>query len=203
MSTNRNRIIGSFEDSIEKGQATVKNATKQAASDFASSTKGQLTGSAGQNSSAPADSKGAGTNEQANKAQNQQNPQMSDAERVEFLRNLYGKSDNNAKGAADSKKPQKGAGPVAQALGVPQQDPNAGKTPEEIAKLQALRAQLHQDYYQNTFNRPKPKEEPVTEKIEKEKQMEALVEQKKQKEKPGPLQNVKKGTGEANIGVAG
>ncbi len=216
MSTNRNRVIGGFEYAVERGQTATKSAAKQTVNDFAGSVKGQVTGSQNQ---VPTGA-GSGTNENANAGAaqqqppsdqgtgesnalpNQQNQQMTDAQRVEFLRNLYGKSDNNAK-ANDGKAPQKGSGPVAQALGVPQKDPNEGKSPEEIAKIEVLRRQLHSDYYQNLVNRPKPKEEPVAEKMEKEKQMEALVEQKKEQEKPGPLQNVKQGTGEAVVGVSG
>ena len=128
---------------------------------------------------------------------------MSDQDRVEFLRNLYGKKNDGSKNVSGgTNQPQN---PIQNALGIPTTDPNAGKTPEEIAKLHALRNQLHSDYYQNLVNPPKPKEEPVTEKLEKEKQMEALELEQKEKEKPDPLQNVKTGTGEKgiSIGVSG
>ena len=44
--------------------------------------------------------------------------------------------------------------------------------PEEIIKeqqsLQKVRQELHQNYYQGLVNRPKPKEEPVAEKLQRE-----------------------------------
>lgn len=201
MSTNRNRVIGGFEDAVERGQSTIKKSAKQSASDFGSTVKGQVTGS---QSAIPTDNSGNGTDEYAVADQNQQqNPQMTDADRVEFLKNLYGKSDHNSKSKSDESKP-KNSGPVTQALGVSQKDPNEGKTPEEIAKIQALRNQLHQDYYQETFNRPKAKEESVTEKLEREEQMKQFEDLEENKKKPAPLPTtVRQGTGESVVGISG
>lgn len=185
---NSNRVIGGFEDAIEKGQSVVASTAKQAASDFGNTVKGQLGG----NQSSP--SADQGTNEQVS-AQAQQ---MSDDQAKQFLKDLYGSTD---KKTPKIEKPVEH--PIGEALGLPQTDPNAGKTPEEMAKLQGLRVQLHQDYYQNLVNPPKPQEKPVTEKLEEEKEMEELESAKEKDEAPGPLQNVKTGTGERMIGVSG
>lgn len=199
MSTNR--VIGGFEDAIERGQSAIKKSAKQSASDFGTTVKGQVTGS---QTPAPSDSNGRGTNEHAVADQSQQqNPQMTDADRVEFLKNLYGKNDHNSKAKNDKPKPNN-SGSVKQAIGILQKDPNEGKTPEEIAKIEALRKQLHSDYYQNTFNRPKPKEESVTEKIEREEQVKQFEDLEKEKKKPAPLPaTVKQGTGESVVGISG
>lgn len=198
----RSRMIGGFEDAVERGQSVIKKSAKQSANDFATSVKGQVTGN---QTTTPSDSAGNGTNEQAASDQNQQqNPQMTDADRVEFLKNLYGKSDHGSKTKNDKSKPDNNSGSVKQALGIPQKDPNEGKTSEEIAKIQALRNQLHSDYYQNTFNKPKPKEETVTEKIEREEQMKQFEDLEKEKKKPAPLPaTVKQGTGESVVGISG
>jgi hypothetical protein len=194
-------MIGGFEDAVERGQSAVKKSAKQTASDFGSTVKGQITGS---QNTVPTDNSGNGTNEQASAGQNQQqDPQMTDADRVEFLKNLYGKSDHSSKTKNDKPK-LNNSGPITQVLGVPQKDPNEGKTPEEIAKIQALRSQLHQDYYQETFNRPKPKEESVTEKLEREEQTKQFEDLEEKKKKPAPLPaTVKQGTGESVVGISG
>lgn len=198
----RNRVIGGFEDAIERGQQTVKSATLQTVSDFASSTKGQITGVQSPAVSNP--NLAQGTNEQAASSQAPaQQQQKTDVERVEFLKALYGKSDSSSSQKKDQSKPNN-SGSVTQALGIPQKDPDAGKTPEEIAKLQALKNQLHQEYYQDLVNRPKPKEEPVAEKLEREEQEEKMSEIEEQKKKPAPLPaTVKRGTGENVVGVSG
>ena len=62
---------------------------------------------------------------------------------------------------------------------------NPNLKPEEVQKLVSLRQELHQQvYYQPTFNRPKPKDEPVTEKLENQKQQEMMELQEKEKKKP-------------------
>lgn len=202
MSTNRNRMIGGFEDAFEHGKATVQNSVKTTTHDFAKTAKNQVVGDSSQQSS-----QNQGTNEAGSAKQNSQQSQMTDEERVEFLSNLYGKNDANKNvnsSGNDQKKPQNGAGDVKQALGIPQKDPNEGKTPEEIAKIEALRKQLHSDYYQNLVNRPKPKEEPVAQKLEREEQEERMAEIEEEKKKPKELpRTVRKGTGESVVGVAG
>jgi hypothetical protein len=194
-----NNVIGGFEDVFEKGKATVSDATKKTITDFANTTKSQLTGAG---SSKVQTDKGSNEQAAASPAQNQQ--QMSDQDRVEFLRNLYGKSGDNKQNGKDSSKPQQQNASVSQALGIPQKDPNEGKTPEEIAKLEGLRRQLHSDYYQSLVNRPKSADEPVAEKLEREKQEEKFEEIEKQKRKPSPLPaTVKQGTAESVVGVSG
>jgi hypothetical protein len=190
-----NVIGGTFEDAIETGQTALKNAAKQAVTDTAKAVKSQITGS--QSQAQPNDQ---GSNEAGKAAAGQQ---MSDDSAKQFLRDLYGKSDSSNKNS-NQKTPPKGSGPVAQALGLPQSDPNAGKTPEELAKLQALRNQLHHDYYQNLVNRPKPKEEPVAEKLEREKQEEEMEEFAKEQKKPASINPaMKQGTAESVVGASG
>ncbi|MBI2621774.1 MAG: hypothetical protein HYW63_04000 [Candidatus Levybacteria bacterium] len=93
---------------------------------------------------------------------------------------------------------------VSAAIGIPQKDPNEGKTPEEIAKIEALRQQLHKDYYESLTNRKKPEEEHVTEKLEREEEKKKLSELEEEKKKPPPLPaTVKQGTGEKVVGVSG
>ncbi len=167
---------------LERGQSSVKKAGKQTVSDFVQTTKGQITGlSSGSDQ---------GTNEQANSVQTAQQ-QMTDKDRVEFLRNLYGKSDNSSKTKSQGSNP-------------PQKSPNVGKTPEELAKIEALRKQLHGDYYQSLTNPAKPQEETVTEKLEREDEKEKMELWEKDKKKPPPLPaTVKQGTGESVVGVSG
>lgn len=202
MSVNRNNVIGGFEDSIEKGQSTLTKSVKNNINDSAKSVKGQLLGASDSSQKATADQ---GTNEVGSAATDPNQSQMTDEERKEFLSNLYGKNDNSPKNTGgDGKKPQKGAGSVKQALGIPQNDPNKGKTPEEIAKIEALRKQLHSDYYQDLLNKSKTKEEPVAEKLEREEEEQKMAELDEKKKKPSELpKTVKQGTAESTVGVAG
>lgn len=190
MFDNNGGMIGEI---LETGQNTAKSvgdAAKQGVKSTVSSTVSQVTG------------KGSGgTNEAASASAQQQN--MSDDQAKDFLKGLYGKSDAGNKPSSPKQQQQQGSG-FKQALGIKPKDPNAGKTPQEVADMQKLRMQLHSEtYYQPLVNPPKQKEEPVTEKLEKEKQMEAIEEQKKLEKKPGPLQNVKTGTGEKMVGASG
>lgn len=199
MSTNRNRMIGGFEDAFEKGHASVKKSAVNSANDFTNTVKSQVTGDSSQN---PPQEQG--TNESGSAMQNSGQPQMTDEERVEFLSNLYGNSNKKNKDSSDQKKTQNGAGDVKQALGIPQKDPNEGKTPEEIAKMEALRKQLHSDYYQDLLNKTKPRSEGVAEKMEREEEEEKMAELEEAKKKPSELpQTVRKGTGESVVGVSG
>ncbi len=184
-------IIGEI---LETGQSTVRKNVKQAASDFAKSAKVQITGS--QNDQ--------GTNEQANvAAQNQQ--KMSDDDAKKFLQDLYGRSDKNS--APDKSKTQgtqNPQNPISQSVGIVPKNPNEGKSPEELAKIEALRQQLHGDYYQNLTNRRKPEEEHVAEKLDREEQEEKFEDLEKEKKKPPKLpQTQKVGTGEFAVGVSG
>lgn len=183
---------GTLGEILETGKSNVIKSAKQGVQNFAKTAVGQVSGSQ------PTQ----GTNEQANSAQTAQQ-QMTDKDRVEFLRNLYGKSDNSSKTKSQgSNPPQKS--PISQVLGVPQNDPNLGKTPEELAKIESLRRQLHGDYYQKLVNPQKPQEERVVEKLEREEEKEQFEELEKQKKKPSSLPaTVKQGTGESVVGVSG
>ena len=190
---------------LEKGQSAVRSTAKGAkkqVTDFGKAATGQLGGSGSDPGSANHNTD-QGTNEAGSSPQQ---PQMTDEERVEFLRNLYGKSDNNSKksqGSAQSQKQQKN--PVSNALGLPQNDPNKNKTPEEIAKLEALRNKLHkEEYYDPTFNAPKQQEEGAQEKVEREDEEGKMAELETKREKPPELPvTVKQGTGERLPGVSG
>lgn len=101
---------------------------------------------------------------------------QSDEERIKFLKGLYG-SDKNA-----NPNPQPGKKPTDFEKQIVE------KSPEEQKKLLELRDQLHKEnYYNPTFNPVKQQEERPAEKVEKEKKMEALELEKKEKNKPPPL----------------
>ena len=197
MSTNRNNVIGGFEDAIEKGHSGIKSSVTKTAGNFANTTKNQII--AGSNNSSQ---QGAGTNEAGNSPSDPSQSQMTDEQRVEFLSNLYGGSNSNESSKNDindEKKQQKGAGEVKQALGIPIKDPYEGKSPEDIAKIKALEKKLHSEYLQDLINRARPKEEPVTEKLEREeeeKKMAELVEESKKPSAPINPQVTRQGTGE-------
>ena len=187
--------LGMFEEIIETGGSTVKKAGKTVVSDFAKTAKAQVAGSSSSNVSDQ------GTNEQV------ASTQMTDDQRKQFLRDLYGKTDksDDKDKSDDDKKVDK---PIPQnaaqkALGMTPPDPNEGKTPEEIKELASLRSSLHGQYYENLTNPPKPPEEPVTEKLEREEKEDRWELEQKEKEKPPPLavQNAQKT--ERNPGVSG
>ena len=184
-----------FEEIIETGGSTVKKAGKTVVSDFAKTAKAQVAGSSSSNVSDQ------GTNEQA------ASTQMTDDQRKQILRDLYGKTDKSDdkdkskdEGKADKPIPQNA---TQKALGMTPPDPNEGKTPEEIKELASLRSSLHGQYYENLTNPPKPPEEPVTEKLEREEKEDRWELEQKEKEKPPPLavQNAQKT--ERNPGVSG
>lgn len=188
--------IGGFEEIVETGKSSVQNVQKsaaQGAKKFVGTAVGQVTGKT------PKQQDSAGTNEAAN-AQAQK--QMSDDQAKQFLKDLYGTSDKDSQNDIKSPDPKK-QNPLAQAVGLTPKDSNAGKSPEELAKIEALRQQLHGDYYESLTAQQSQKEETVTEKLDREKQEEEIELWEKDKKKPDPLANVKQGTGEAVVGVSG
>lgn len=67
---------------------------------------------------------------------------------------------------------------------------------EKLAKTRA-KLKAHQEYFQRLTNPPKPKDEPVAEKLEREKKQEMVDLQKKEDKKPAPIavsraQNIEK-----------
>ncbi len=76
------------------------------------------------------------------------------------------------------------------------------KSPEELANLELVRKNLHNEYFQRDFNRPQQEEERVAEKIEREDQQENFELQKKQMEKPPELQRAAQRV-EVNPGASG
>ncbi len=120
-----------------------------------------------------------GTNEQGAKNQSQ----MSDDQAKQFLSNLYGKTSDQE--------------------GVQESPKGKGKTPEELAKIESLRKQLHGNYYESLTAKPK-EEIRAAEKVEREKANERWeLEQKKADKPPALPPTVKLGTGEKMVGVAG
>jgi len=202
------KIIGGFEDigeaAAEAGQAVVNQAKKQATG-FAKTAQGQITG----NQSLPNQNQ-QGTNEQGNAAQQK----MSDDQAKQFLKDLYGPSQpqgqdkslpsqKNPGNQAHNQNQNQNSSAVSNALGLPQTDPNKGKTPEEMVEIEALRKQLHADYYR-TLTTPKPQEERVSEKLEREDQEKQMEDLEKEEKKPNALPvTVKQGTGETMVGVSG
>ncbi len=186
-----NGMIGEM---LETGQSSVKKASKQTVSDFAGSVKGQIAGS--QASTSQNDQ---GTNE-AVAAQRQQ---MSDDQAKQFLKDLYGPTKPKTPSTKSVSDATKVANPVSNALGIPDIN-NQEKSPEELAKITALRNQLHSNYYQNLLNAAKAKDEPVTQKLEREEQEAEFEEIEKQNKKPAPVNpTVKQGTAESVVGVSG
>ena len=190
--------LGMFEEIIETGGSTVKKTGKMIVSDLAKSAKAQVAGNSQTNDPAG----DLGTNEQASSTQ------MTDDQRKQFLRDLYGKTDKSPNVKNDQKKTRQNSPipnqtPAQKTLGLTPSDPNEGKTPEELAKIEALRKQLHGAYYQRLVRPPKPPEEPVAEKIEREEKEERWELSEKEKKKPPPLavQNAQKT--ERNPGVSG
>lgn len=200
--------FGGFEDigeaAQEAGGAVVKTVQKQA-QNAVKTAVGQVTGNQSQNSSPNNQN---GTNEQAAAAKQQ----MSDDQAKQFLKDLYGPSkpqdrslpnNQNQNSNQTSQSQNQKSNPVADALGLPQSDPNKGKSPQDLAEIESLRRQLHSDYYQ-TLTRPKQREETVMAKLEREDQEKQMKEIEEEKKKPQALpQTVKQGTGEKMVGVSG
>ncbi|HBB76310.1 MAG: hypothetical protein A2186_02510 [Candidatus Levybacteria bacterium RIFOXYA1_FULL_41_10] len=192
---------GVFGEILETGQQAASSAgkgLKKAASDFANSATGQITGD------------GSGTNEDLSGAQKG----MSDDQAQQFLRDLYGKSKKDelpvpqkeAGQSQSSNEPQDAVidqNPVQKALGITPFDPNAQKSPEELVRIEALRRKLHGEYYENLTNPPKPQEERPVEKVEREEKEDRWKLQDKKAKEPPPLavQNAQKV--EKNPGASG
>ncbi len=204
------KMIGGFEDigeaAHEVGQAAVSQ-TKKQVSGFAKTATSQITGNQSQPNTDPNQQ---GANEQGA----QSNQQMSDDQAKKFLQDLYGPSQpqgqdkslpsqKNPGNQAQNQNQNQNSNAVSDALGLPQTDPNKGKTPEEMVEIEALRKQLHADYYR-TLTTPKPQEERVSEKLEREDQEKQMEDLEKEEKKPNTLPvTVKQGTGESMVGVSG
>ena len=129
------------------------------------------------------------------KPQEQKQEWKSDEERVKFLRDLYGPSQNKTQEQA--KKPENKQSTTANPLITTEKKPSEfeeqikDKSPEEQKKLMELRNQLHKEnYYDPTFNPKNPPaggEERPAEKVENEKKQETVDLQKKEEKKPPPL----------------
>lgn len=202
------KMIGGFEDigeaAAEMGQS-VGNAAKKQATGFAKTAQGQITGN-----QASSSQNQQGINEQGNAAQQK----MSDDQAKQFLKDLYGPSQPQGQGKSlpslqnpvnqvQNQNQNSNSNTAADALGLPQSDPNKGKTSEELVQIETLRKQLHSDYYRS-LTKPKPEEERVADKLEREDQEKQMEDLEKEEKKPKSLPvTVKQGTGETMVGVSG
>jgi len=119
---------------------------------------------------------------------------QSDEERIKFLQDLYGKTDQGKQNPPEekSKTNQTSANPLVKSEESKQpsefQKQIADKSPEEQKKLIELRNQLHKEvYYDPLVNPVKKQEERPAEKIENEKKQEMMDLQEKEEKKPQPI----------------
>lgn len=103
------------------------------------------------------------------------------------------KADANTADIVDSLY-EKSSGQVSNQAPQPQvssqaQNPHdmSSKSAVELAQMEAVRKQLHNEYYQHLVNPPKQQEETVVEKIEREDQEKDWELKKKEMEAPPPL----------------
>lgn len=75
---------------------------------------------------------------------------------------------------------------IKTALGIPEIGKQE-KTPEELAQMQALRRELHGEYYQKLTHPTQAAQESVVDKLEREDQEEELADLETNKEKPPPI----------------
>jgi hypothetical protein len=118
----------------------------------------------------------------------------SDEERIKFLQDLYGKTDQEKQNPSEekSKTKQTSANPLVKSEESKQpsefQEQIADKSPEEQKELIELRNQLHKEvYYDPLVNPVKKQEERPAEKVENEKKQEMMDLQKKEDKKPQPI----------------
>ncbi len=157
---------GLFGEILEQGQSV--------ASDTKNVVKGQLTGfgKAAKSQIAPSFSQVQQSNQKIdNNSQQKTTDEKTESEKKEMLGHLYGIKDD--KNRIDSKHQASKSQDI--------------KSQEDQEKIKQLRNRLHNEYYQNLVNPPKPKEERPQEKLEREKQQEMNDLSKKEKEKPKPL----------------
>ena len=136
--------------------------------------------------------------DQAASAQSSSEPKQgqwqSDEERIKFLQDLYGKTDQGKQNPSEekSKTKQTSANPLVKSEESKQpsefQEQIADKSPEEQKELIELRNQLHKEvYYDPLVNPVKKQEERPAEKVENEKKQEMMDLQKKEDKKPQPI----------------
>lgn len=112
-------------------------------------------------------------------------PQAADQSTNDFVKDLYGSTDDSKK-QSQTQTPQ-GAGDDHN--NPPKTPEEAEKQAEEKKKMLELRQKLHNEVYYDPLVNPrkdKPKERPA-EKVEKEKQEEMIDLRKKEEKKPPPL----------------
>ncbi len=97
-----------------------------------------------------------------------------DANTQDVVESLYEKSQSQA--AAQSSTPASNSSNTQ------------NKSPQELAQIEVVRKNLHEQYYQSLINPPKEQqEESVSEKLEREEKQEMVDLQQKQMEKPPEL----------------
>ncbi len=188
---------------LKKGLGGIGNLGKQVGKGIVEETKKSVKGAASQVTGIErAGEKKEGEKQPAQSQKNEQKageqtPNKAGTDK-DFVKGLYGKSGNQSQETAKTAQAQ-----TAQKIA----EENPERTPEEVQKMVQLRQQLHKEsYYDPTFNRPKPKEETVAEKIEKEdeekKMKELEVAKKQEKKKPIAVDQAERKT-EAFRGASG
>lgn len=165
-----NKIKGLLEEGIEKVEEGVKTQAKVTAQ----SAKGQVTG----NVSAHSDQ---GTNEAGQTNPNQQT--QSDQKATEdFVKELY--APGNKQQVTSNKN-----GEEKESSEFFKDQIEEGKTPEEAAKMEALRKKLHDEVYYLPLTQRKPHEVEQKEEEQKEeaKKMEELQKEDEKKKKEQPI----------------
>ncbi|MBI2442705.1 MAG: hypothetical protein HYV40_02210 [Candidatus Levybacteria bacterium] len=162
---------------IDEGLENLEKGAKQQLKTTAKAVTSQVAGSSSQN--APSDT---GTNESGSSA-TQQAQQQSDQQNEDVVKAMYAPSSPNEQHglSSSSEKGKEAKEPSAFFKHLLEE----GKTPEEAARLEAIRMQLHKtDYFEPLIRRKKIEEEQKEEEQEKqeEKKMEDLQVKKKKKD---------------------
>ncbi len=174
------KVLGNFEDEIEKG---VKRQFKQTAQAVKGQFSSQKPSSAQPSGGQATGSTDVGTSEQGGGTQQSQQS-TTDQFAKEFIEDMYAPTANNQQPTNDGQ--QTGN---KQPSAYFQQLTQKGKTPDEAQKLEALRKKLHEEMYYIplTKRQQRQEEERPAEKVEREKMEELKLEDEKKKKEPPPL----------------
>lgn len=178
------KVLGTFEEEIEKG---AKRQFKQTAQAVKGQFSTQKPSSSAQASGGKA-STDTGANEQGGGAKTQGQQPATDQFAQEFIEDLYAPSDPSSSaplsGASDGQ-----ATSGKQPSVYFQQQVQKGYTPEEAQKLESLRKRLHDEVYYIPLTRrqQQQEEERPAEKVEREKMEELQHDDDKKKHEPPPL----------------
>lgn len=120
---------------------------------------------------------------------------------------LSSDSEESSDNQKQAQKPQatQQAGSVSNSI-KNQINPASQKSPEDQAKIEKIRQELHSNYYQNLINPPKAKEEPVAEKLEaedKQEEQKKIFEEQKKQESDAAIRATQSRTTETLKGIGG